>query len=102
LGVVGFRATDGFCKSHSGSLLRFVDTNVMTLTVSGLILIAFGTIYLRRPTIYRRGLWLKTSVAIRLLSEAGYKRYMKGLGILFITLGVCLIVWEQGLAQLFG
>jgi hypothetical protein len=73
----------------------------MTLTISGLILIAFGITYLRRPTVYRRGLWLKTSIAIRLLSEDGYKRYMKGLGVLFVISGLCLIVWEQGLAQLF-
>jgi hypothetical protein len=68
----------------------------------GLILIAFGVIYLRRPTVYRRGLWLKTSIAIRLLSEDGYKRYMKALGVLFVISGLCLIVWEQGLAQIFG
>ncbi len=74
----------------------------MTLTISGLILIVFGSIYLRRPTVYRRGLWLKTSIAIRLLSEEGYKRYIKGLGVLFVISGLCLIVWEQWLAHRFG
>lgn len=74
----------------------------MTLTIMGLILIAFGIIYLRRPTVYRRGIWLKTSIAVRLLSEDGYKRYMKGLGIVFVILGLCLIAWERGLAKFFG
>ena len=73
----------------------------MTLTTYGLILIVSGIVYLRWPTVYRRGLWLKTSIAIRLLSEEGYKRYMKGFGILFIIFGLGLILWEQLLSQLF-
>jgi hypothetical protein len=67
----------------------------MKLTVAGLILIGLGVLYLRRPALYRRGMWLKTSLAIRLLSEEGYKRYIKGLGVLFIVAGACLIAWEQ-------
>jgi len=67
----------------------------MHLTFVGVVLIAFGLLYLRRPTIYRRGVWLKTSLAIRLLSENGYRRYIKGLGIIFIVAGLVLIIWEQ-------
>jgi hypothetical protein len=74
----------------------------MTLTIFELIFIAFGIVYLRRPTVYRRGLWLKTSIAIRLPSEVGYKKYIMGSGILFVISGLCLIVWDQGLAQRFG
>lgn len=74
----------------------------MKFTYSGLVLIAFGVVYLRRPTIYRRGIWLKTNIAIRLLSEENYKNYMKGLGALFILVGLLLIVWEQGLVRVFG
>jgi len=74
----------------------------MNLTYLGLVLIVFGALYMRRPTMYRRGLWLKTSIAIRLLSEENYKKYIKGLGVLFIVVGVGLIAWEQGFARLFG
>ena len=72
----------------------------MQLTFIGIVLIAFGVFYLRQPTVYRRGVWLKTSIAIRLLSEEGYKRYIKGLGIVFIIIGVSLVCWENGIANL--
>jgi len=70
------------------------------LTFIGIVLIAFGVLYLRQPTVYRRGVWLKTSIAVRLLSEEGYKRYIKGLGTLFVIVGVGLVCWENGLANL--
>jgi hypothetical protein len=67
----------------------------MKFTLIGLMLVAFGVLYIRKPTIYRRGLWLKTSIAIRLLSEEQYKKYIKGLGFIYILAGVGLIIWEQ-------
>jgi uncharacterized membrane protein HdeD (DUF308 family) len=70
----------------------------MRSVLAGLALIVFGVLYLRWPAIYRRGLWLKTSIAIRFLSESNYKRYMKGLGIVFVVAGVCLSIY--GLVQL--
>ena len=74
----------------------------MRLTLIGLVLIAFGILYLRRPTMYRRGIWLKTSLAIRFLSEEGYKTYIKVLGVVFIIAGISLVVWEQFLSGLLG
>lgn len=74
----------------------------MPLTLGGLVLIAFGVLYLTRPTVYRRGVWLKTSMAIRLLSEDAYKRYIKGLGFAFIFVGLGCVAWDQGLADLFS
>ena len=56
------------------------------------MLIVFGLAYVARPDIYRRGIWLKTSVAIRLLSEPNYRRYMRGLGVVMILGGIGLIV----------
>ena len=47
LDEVGFRATDCICKNQSGSPLEVSNTNFMTLTVSGLILVAFGTSWLQ-------------------------------------------------------
>ena len=70
----------------------------MRLSMVGMVLVAFGILYLRKPTVYRRGVWMKTSIAIRMLSEDGYRRYIRGLGVVFIVLGVGCIAWDQGLA----
>jgi|KBSMisStaDraftv2_1062788.scaffolds.fasta_scaffold32946_6 hypothetical protein len=72
----------------------------MRFVIGGLLLIAFGVLYLRRPTLYRRGLWLKTSLAIRLLSKASYKRYIKALGAVLVVAGICLTAY--GLVALRG
>jgi hypothetical protein len=74
----------------------------MRLTIIGLVLIGYGVLYLRKSTVYRKGLWMKTSIAIRTLSEENYKRYIKGLGVAFILIGTGCVAWENGLAQLFG
>lgn len=71
----------------------------MRLTIIGLVLIRYGVLYLRKPTAYRRGLWMTTSIAIRMLSEENYKRYIKGLGVAFILIGAGC-AWNHGLAQL--
>jgi hypothetical protein len=60
--------------------------------VLGLVLIAFGILYLLKPTVFRRGIWLRTSVAIRLMSEENYIKYMRVLGVVFIVAGVAFIV----------
>jgi hypothetical protein len=64
----------------------------MNLVFYGIALILFGMLYLWKPTIFRRGLWMKTSIAIRMLSEENYTRYMRGLGVVFIIAGVALIL----------
>jgi hypothetical protein len=65
----------------------------MKFVVYGIVLILFGSVYIWKPTIFRRGLWMKTSIAIRVLSEANYTRYMRGLGVIFIVAGIALIVF---------
>jgi hypothetical protein len=72
----------------------------MRLSIIGLVLIGYGVLYLRKPTVYRKGIWMKTSIAIRTLSEENYKRYIKGLGVAFILIGIGCVAWESGLAQL--
>ena len=57
------------------------------------MLIGIGVLYLRRPMLYRRGLWLRTSIAIRLLSETNHRRYIKALGVIFIVAGVGLVAY---------
>ena len=60
----------------------------------GVMLMGLGLIYIWKPTLFRRGVWLKTSVAIRLLSEENYIKYMKGLGAVFIAIGLSLVLWS--------
>ncbi|RZL32912.1 MAG: hypothetical protein EOP35_19100 [Rubrivivax sp.] len=72
----------------------------MQLTLVGMVLAGCGMLYLRRPALYRRGVWMKTSIAIRLLSEEAYRRYIKGLGVAFIVAGVGCVAWDAGLDKL--
>ena len=60
--------------------------------IVGLVLIAIGFIYLLKPTLFRRGIWLKTSIAVRTLSEENYIRYMRALGILLIAGGLVVAI----------
>ena len=62
-------------------------------TFAGLALIAIGILYLRKPDLFRRGIWLKTSIAQRVLSPEGYLKYMRGLGVFHIVLGIAVLVW---------
>ena len=64
----------------------------MEFLVVGIVFVATGAVYIKWPTIFRRGIWLKTSIAIRMLSEDNYRRYMRGLGVLFIVAGAMLIL----------
>jgi hypothetical protein len=60
--------------------------------VVGLFLIALGLIYIAKPTIFRRGIWLKTSIAVRTLSEENYIGYMRGLGVVIVLVGLGFII----------
>jgi hypothetical protein len=64
----------------------------MASVVYGITLILIGLVYLWKPTIFRRGVWMKTSIAIRTLSETNYTRYMRGVGLVCIAAGVVLIL----------
>jgi hypothetical protein len=69
----------------------------MKVSVSflGALLMATGFVYLAKPDIFRRWFWMRTSIAIRLLSEAGYRRYMRVLGVLQILGGLGVIIWDM-------
>lgn len=58
----------------------------------GVVLVAFGSVYVWKPNIFRRGIWMKTSIAIRSLSEDNYRTYMRGLGAVLIVVGFALIL----------
>jgi len=57
----------------------------------GIALILLGLVYLRWPNVFRRWFWLRTSIAIRAMSEEGYRRYMRGLGVFLIVVGILLV-----------
>jgi hypothetical protein len=59
---------------------------------AGFVLIAVGILYLRKPNLFRRGIWMKTSIAIRNLSPDAYVKYIRGLGVFNITLGTGLLL----------
>ena len=59
----------------------------------GLILIASGITYLYKPNLFRRGIWMKTSIAIRTLSPEKYVAYIRGMGFLYIGLGVASLLY---------
>jgi hypothetical protein len=65
----------------------------MTGTIYGIALILIGLIYLWKPTMFRRGQWMKTSIAIRMFSEENYTRYMRVLGLIFIAAGIGLVIY---------
>jgi len=65
----------------------------MTGTIYGIALILIGLIYLWKPTMFRRGLWMKTSIAIRMFSEENYTRYIRILGLIFIAAGIGLLIY---------
>jgi hypothetical protein len=59
----------------------------------GPLLIALGTAYLRWPNMFRRGIWMKTSVAIRTMSPERYTNYIRGLGVLMVVLGTLSLIY---------
>ena len=60
--------------------------------VVGLFLMVIGVIYLVKPTLFRRGIWLKTSIAVRMLSEENYIRYMRVMGAVLIVGGLVIMI----------
>ena len=58
-----------------------------------IVFLVLGSIYFLKPNLFRRGIWLKTSVAVRKLSPEGYIRYMRGLGIVLMIVSVVLFIF---------
>jgi len=60
--------------------------------LGAIFLILFGIIYIIKPSIFRRGIWMKTSIAIKTMSPEKYNRYMRSLGMFLIILGVIVLL----------
>ena len=65
----------------------------MVFIAVGVVLILFGFAYLRWPAMYRRGIFLRTSAAVRSLSEDQYATFMRILAMLLIVSGVALLLY---------
>jgi hypothetical protein len=64
----------------------------MEFLAVGIAFVAIGAVCIKWPMIFRPGIWLKTSIAVRMLSEDDYRRYMRGFGVLLIVVGAVLIL----------
>jgi hypothetical protein len=73
---------------------------IMRDIVIGVVLVGLGCLYLTNPGILRRGIWMKTSIAVRSLSEEGYRKYIRALGMVIIAIGVGFVMW--GLTAYLG
>ena len=60
---------------------------------AGFVLIAVGILYVRKPNLFRRGIWMKTGIAERNLSPEGYIKSMRGVGVFNIVVGIALLAW---------
>jgi uncharacterized protein YjeT (DUF2065 family) len=63
------------------------------MAVWGIVLIAFGTLYLIKPDIFQRWFWKRTAISQRLLTPEKNKVYMRILGSVFIVVGIVLLVF---------
>jgi hypothetical protein len=61
------------------------------MNIAGWLLVVFGVTYIVKPDLFRRGVWRKTSVAQRTLSPGGYLRYMRGVGVFCVLVGLYLV-----------
>jgi predicted membrane protein len=61
----------------------------------GLVFIAFGILYLAKPDIFSKGIWKKTSIAVKTKSPEEYKNYMKLVAIIFIIIGILLLIYDN-------
>ncbi|HEV2383271.1 MAG TPA: hypothetical protein VG206_26185 [Terriglobia bacterium] len=63
------------------------------MTVWGIVLVAFGILYLVKPDIFQRWFWRRTAISQRLLTPEKNKVYMRILGGVFIVAGVVLLAF---------
>jgi hypothetical protein len=63
------------------------------MVVLGWVLIALGVVYIARPNMFRRGHWMRTGIAERNLRPEAYIKYMRGVGMFHVLVGIILLVW---------
>jgi uncharacterized protein YjeT (DUF2065 family) len=58
----------------------------------GMVLVAFGALYLIKPDLFQRWFWKRTAISQRLLTPEQNKVYMRILGGVFLLAGVVLLL----------
>lgn len=61
----------------------------------GLILVAFGVLYLLKPNLFRKGIWQKTSIPAKTKTPEEYENYMKIIAIVLIVAGLALFAFDN-------
>lgn len=64
------------------------------MILRGLILIAFGILYVVRPNTFRSGIFMKYSNSISKRTPEEYAKYMRRLGIIFIIIGSLIFTYD--------
>jgi hypothetical protein len=66
-----------------------------TKNMRGFILIAFGILYLIKPNLFQRGIWMKSSVTAKTKTPEEYRKYMRVLAIVLIVIGLILLAYDN-------
>lgn len=59
-----------------------------------ILFISFGTLYIIKPDVYRGGIYERTAIMPKLLSQKRYTVYMRCLGVAFIILGIGFLFYH--------
>jgi hypothetical protein len=89
-GAPGRLRLRGILKRRRASVAALRERS---MAVWGIVLIAFGTLYLIKPDIFQRWFWKRTAISQRLLTPEKNKVYMRILGSVFIVVGIVLLVF---------
>ena len=63
--------------------------------LQGLILVTFGVIYLLYPFIFGKGYWFKTSFASGNLTPYESRKYIRGIAIVLISIGLIVLFFDN-------
>lgn len=65
--------------------------------VTGPLLILLGILYYKKPNLFKRWFWKKTSIAQRMLDPEAHDKYMRFMGMVLMVGGTSLFMINLGL-----
>ena len=65
------------------------------MTFAGIWLLIIGIIYILKPDIFRRGIWLRTGLLETKLTPEAYVKFMRVLGALCIVAGAWILFMRR-------
>ena len=63
--------------------------------MKGIVLIAFGILYLMKPNLFQRGIFMKYSNPASTKTPEEYRRYMQKVAIILIVTGLLLLAYDN-------